>query len=164
VFAWSWISCLRHLPEAKPERIIYQAYGCAHLPQNILRISEMLTKTFSLQSHRAQPTMFCLLLVDPTCTASPVPQTCTMAAQPWKCHSTGTEPTMSFVLLKDRAGNDGGEIISAFLEKTLWAVSMFSVVSGVAVKLPSGGSLFILSQCFLLVRCVQLASTHHLGS
>lgn len=46
---------------------------------------------------------------------------------------------MSCVLLKDRAGNYGDEIVSAFLKKALWATSTFSVASGVTVKLPSGG-------------------------
>lgn len=53
----------------------------------------------------------------------------------------GTESAMSCVLLKDRAGNYGDEIVSAFLKKALWAMSTFSVASGVTVKLPSGGFL-----------------------
>lgn len=43
-------------------------------------------------------------------------------------------------------------------------MSSFSVVSNVAVKMPSKGFLFILSQRRFPIKCVQLASKHCLGS
>lgn len=164
IFAWKWISCLRYLLPAKSKQIIHQAYACACLSHNTLDFWDFNRKILTAKSLFVFSLKYFL--------SSAEASLCAMAARPEECNSTGeSKPCPPY--------HPERQIRELWLWETRrwnslhvsWAgitgdrvMSSFSVVSNLAVKMPSEGFLFILSQRRFPIKCVQLASKHCLGS